>query len=197
MDFQTLFLSAYEVALSLVFGLLTVFIVIKLVERTFLEREEGKTSNLATSIFTGSTVLCVLLLVQSAVLPSVDAMRAMVLGHSAITASVVAISFGYFLAFYAISLMIGLAVIFLAIQIYMVATTDVDELAELRSNNVGVAVVLAAVLLGTTLFVRPPVERFIGSLVDYDALEAEPTVVPRAMPEAEDVMIAPTMKTAD
>jgi len=190
MDTQTLFVAGYEVALSLFFGLLTVFMAIRVLHATFLRDVDIREENLATSLFAGATVLCVLILVQASVLPSVDALRSMVLGHNQVTAGSVAVSLGYFLLFYTISLVLGIAVVLLATQIYMVATVKIDELAELKGNNLGVAVILCSVLVGTTLFVRAPVQRLLASLVDYDALERS-SVEPAPRPGPDEVYMVP------
>ena len=111
MDFQTIFFSSYEVAVSLIFGLLTVIITLKVLGRTFLRSADGDLQlrgNTAAGLVSAATVLSVLVLVHGSVLPSVDALRTMVLGEKEISFTVVAIAFGYFLVFYAISLVISL-----------------------------------------------------------------------------------------
>lgn len=177
MDLRTLFFASYELLISVVFGLITVYICIKVLSHTYLKSRQGNLllqGNTAASLFASVMIITVLILVQGSVLPSVDALRTMVLAGEGITFSVVMISFGYFLLFYVIALVISIAVIFLTTQIYLVATVNIDEMNEIRKNNVGVAILLSAVLLAMTLFIRTPVQRFIGSLVNYESLERIP-----------------------
>ncbi len=177
MDLRTLFFASYELLISVVFGLITVYICIKVLSHTYLKSKKGNLllqGNTAASLFASVMIITVLILVQGSVLPSVDALRTMVLGGEGITFSVVMISFGYFLLFYAIALVISIAIIFLTTQIYLVATVNIDEMNEIRQNNVGVAILLSAVLLAMTLFIRMPVQRFISSLVNYESLERIP-----------------------
>jgi uncharacterized membrane protein YjfL (UPF0719 family) len=175
MDFQAIFFASYETILSLIFGLVTVYISTRILNLTFLKSARNGSllleNNTAASIFAGMMIICILILVHSSVLPSVDALRTMVLGQNKITFSIVALSFGYFLLFYLIALVISLSFIWLTVQIYMVATVHVDEIKEIRKNNIAVAIILSSVLLGMTLFIRPPVNRFISSLVNYESLE--------------------------
>jgi hypothetical protein len=177
MDLRTVFFASYELLISVIFGLITVYICIKVLNKSYLRSKKGNLllqGNVAASIFAAVMIIVVLILVQGSVLPSVDALRTMVLAGEGITFSVVAISFGYFLLFYVIALVISIAVIFLTTQIYLVATVHIDEMNEIRQNNVGVAILLSAVLLAMTLFIRTPVQRFIGSLVNYESLERIP-----------------------
>lgn len=94
----------------------------------------------------------------------------MVAANHQLTALMVATSLGYFLAFYVISLVVSLTCLYLSIMIYIKATTKMDELEELRRNNLSVAVLMSAVVIGMALFIQSPVERLIGSLVNYEAI---------------------------
>ena len=51
------------------------------------------------------------------------------------------------------------------------ATLRLDEMKELRNQNMAVSVMMSMVVLGIALFVRPSLSRFIGSLVHYDSIE--------------------------
>lgn len=174
MDYQILFFSTYELIISLAFGLLTVFIVTRFINATMMkdQDETSLSSNTSTALFTAAMVLSVLILVRGSVLPSVDALRSMVLSGENITLTIVLTSFGYFLVFYLISLVGSILVIYATIQIHMAATHDVDEIREVKANNIAQALLLSGVLLGMTYFIHTPLSRFISSLVDYDSLES-------------------------
>ena len=192
MDYQHIFFSSYEIVLSLLFGLLTIFLSMKVLTLTFFKTENSDLlggSNLAASLFGGTLILSVLLLVHVCITPSVDTLRALVFAAESITPQTVGLAFGYFAIFYSVTLAISMTVIFLTMQIYMVATIHVDEIAELKRGNVAISVTMSVVVLGMSLFVREPVQRFIGSLVDYDNLpiaqqtiETEP-VIPTTAPQ--------------
>ena len=98
MDFHLVFFPSYELLISLIFGLLTVYIATRFINLVFLKAnddEERFKSNVSISLFTGGMIVCVLILVQGSVLPSVDALRTMVLGQEEISFSILAISFAY------------------------------------------------------------------------------------------------------
>ncbi len=199
MDIQTVFISSYEVLISLIFGLLTVFISIKVLNITFLKSKEGNLlikGNTAISLFAAVIIFCVLYLVHSSVLPSVNALRSMILGTHEITAKIIFISFGYFLAFFLVSLIISLVIIFLSTQIYLTATIHIDEMSEIKKDNVAVAILISAVLLGMTVFIKPAVQRFISSLVNYETLETIEVERPPLEIENKELLIYPKQKSS-
>lgn len=174
MDTKTLFFASYELLLSLIFALLTVYLAIKLLNLTFLRSRKTDLlieSNTAVAVFAGAMVISVLLLVKSSVMPSVETLRAMVLHQDQVSARMVFISLGFFALFYLAAALISVGILFLTVQMYMLATVHIDELAEVRKNNVPVAVFLSAVVIGVTLFIEPGVQRFIHAMVDWEYLE--------------------------
>jgi uncharacterized membrane protein YjfL (UPF0719 family) len=190
MDTQTLLFTGYELSLAVLFSLVTIYVVLKVLHYTFLRSKEKDLlveTNPAIALFAGTIVICSLMLVSTSVLPAVNALRTMVLSNGQFTWEMLGISLGYFLVFFALALILNLLVLFAAISIYMAVTVHVDELREIRANNVAVALMMASVMLGMTLFIRPPMERFIGGLVQYEALERF------SLPEeeAEDGMFVP------
>ena len=197
-DNQVIFFSTYELMISVVFGLRTVFIVRRFIRATLFKPEKPNEfmNNVSTNIVSGGLTVCVLILVQSSVLPSVDAPRTMVLGQEQLTFKIVAISFGYFLAFYALSIIISICVIYASMRIHMAATVDVDEIAEIRGDNIAQAILLTAIFVGVTLFLQEPVGRFIETLVDYDDLERIEAPVIQVPDVPEDMIIVPTRKAS-
>jgi len=174
MDFKTIFFALYETGLSVVFGLLTVFIVYKTLDKVVLRSStvnEIKKGNIAVALFYGVIIACVLLLVLPSILSSVNALRAMVLGSTKLKLKMVIISLGYFLAFYIISIVMSLVVILLTSCIYMKATRKIDEVQELRHNNIALSIMLSLIMLGLTIFIRPSVDRLIHSLVNYEMID--------------------------
>ena len=124
MDWQLIFFSTYELILSLTFGLLTIYIATRFINLVFLRMGKEAHANVSIALFTGGLIVCVMILVQGSVLPSVDALRTMVLGQEDISLEIVFISLGYFLAFYSMALVMSMFLIFTSIQIHMYATFD-------------------------------------------------------------------------
>lgn len=187
MDFRILFFATYETLLSIIFGLITIGVVTKILDKMFIHNDSRhalKDGNLAVGIVSGTIVLCALLLIHPSILPSIHALKVMLADQEAFQISMFLISFCYFLVFYSITTILSILVLFAGIFIYFKATRHVDEVAEIKNNNLAVAAMLSLVILGLTLFIKPSVERFVSSLVSYDMIEATFSGSP-AVPEGQ------------
>ncbi len=179
MDLRQLFFTSYETVLAVLFGLMTVFITVKVFDLILLRGDSEKTikgGNVALGIFGGAVVISVLLLVQTSIDPAVSSLQVLVTGTAEITVFMVLKSLGFFLLFYVISTAISMILLFLATNFYMLATTKVDEITEMKNGNIAVAVMLSCVILAMTLFIRPSVGRFLSSLVNYDVSNTDKQV---------------------
>lgn len=191
MDLRIIFLSSYEIILSIAFGLLTIYLVNKMLNWTLLKSNSGNalgSGNIAMGIFAGTLVVCILMFVQPSILASINTLQTMITGRETIDLNVVFISFGFFLFFYFITTVISLCVLFLAIWLYLKATINIDEIDEIKNNNIAVSIMLSLVVLGMTLFIQPSLNRFISSFVRYDYSVVEENV------PLESGEIAPPMK---
>jgi hypothetical protein len=176
MDYHLTLFAIYDVMLSLIFGLTTVYFSIKVINKVFLKIDvlsmirEG---NISIAIFEGALIVSTLLLVQNSVLPSVDALRTMVLANHGFTWTMLGISLLYFLLFYLISLTFSFLLIILTFYIFIKSTVEIDEVSEIKNNNTAVAILISLVILSTTLFIRPSLKNFNASLINYEALEKD------------------------
>ncbi len=174
MDWNTFFFASYEMIISVLFSLLTIFVTQLFLNKTLLNSKiEGSSyvNNVAVAIFAGTIIISVLILVNSSILPAVDTLRAMVLAAEKITWRMVGLSFLYFLFFFVITIFFSIIILYLAIRVYFFATRSLDELQELRHRNISVAIMMSMVVMGIALFVRPSLSRFISSLVHYEKFE--------------------------
>ena len=172
MNWNSFLFATYEVILAMVFSLLTVFLTKVVLNKTLLKKDlDGDYKNLAASIFGGTLILCILLLVSSSILPAVDSLHVMALAGKNLSGQMFLTSFGYFLLFFCISTFFSILFLFLALKVYLMSTRKLDEMEELKNNNTAVAVLMSIVLIGITLAVQPSLERFIFSLVNYDVNE--------------------------
>jgi hypothetical protein len=201
MDWNTFFFASYEMIISILFSLLTIFITQIFLNKTLLDKHETGSdyvTNLAVAIFAGTIIISVLILVNSSILPAVDTLRAMVLASEKISLRMVGVSLLYFLLFFAITLFFSIIILYLAIKVYFKATIGLDEMMELRNKNVAVSVIMSLVVLGIALFVRPSLSRFISSLVHYEKFEEmaikEKTGQPEDKENKEGEMIVPLKK---
>tara|TARA_Y100001970_G_scaffold161659_1_gene197650 strand:+ start:3948 stop:4538 length:591 start_codon:yes stop_codon:yes gene_type:complete len=181
MDLRIVFLASYEAILSITFGLLTIFLVNKILNITLLKTDTEDSllsGNIAMGVFAGTLVLCNLILVQPSILPSISTLQTMLVGKESISIELLLVSFGFFLFFYLVTTLLSIGVLLSAVWIYLQATVNIDEIKEIRKNNIAVSVMLSLVVLGMTLFIQPSVSRLIASFVRYEvSVDDENSVV--------------------
>ena len=191
MDIKIIFLATYEIILSIVFGLLTIFLVNKVFNHTLLKGDSENSlskGNVAMGIFAGTLVVCNLILVQPSILPSINTLQAMQIGKESFDLSLFFVSFGFFLIFYLVTTILSIGVLFAATALYLKATVNIDEIEEIKKNNIAVSIMLSLVVLGMTIFIQPSVGRFVQSFVRYDmSIESE-------IPELQQGEVAPPME---
>jgi hypothetical protein len=120
------------------------------------------------AIFAGVLVLCNLILVQPSILPSINTLQTMLTGKDSIDLGLMLVSFGFFVVFYFVTMLISFGVLLGATWIYLKVTIHLDEIKEIKANNIAVSIMLSLVVLGMTLFIQPSVNRFVASFVRYD-----------------------------
>lgn len=195
MNFELLILTTYQMTLALAFGLLTVFITLRIVNKSILKidfMDLVRQGNISLAIFEGVLIFCVLFLVETSILPAVDALRTMAITYQTYTLKMFVISFGYFLVFYAISLIFSYILIISAFYVFISATAKLDEVKEIKNNNIAVAILVSAVLLSVTLYIRPSLGNLVQSFVDYRSLEK-----PAMLEPTQDKDAPPPPKTID
>lgn len=175
MDTKLILFGTYELLLALIFGLLTIYIALQIVSKfkvgtSFSEAVRQK--NFAIALFQGTWVVCTLILVENSILPSVDALRTMVLTKDEFSIGMLGISMLYFIGFYILSIVFSYIMLAIVFQVFIRTTKNIDEVEEMKGNNMAASVLLSIVMLGATLFIHPAYDNFVGSLVNYNKLES-------------------------
>lgn len=171
MDLTTIILATYETVLSVVFGLLTIFLVTKTLNKSLLKSDSDNAlveGNVSIGLLAGTLIVCNLMLIQPSILPTINSLQAMIAGENGFTLNAFLISFGFFLVFYVITASIAIGVLFVTTWLYLKSTINIDEMEEINKNNIAVSVMLSLVIVGMTLFIKPSLDRFVSAFVNYD-----------------------------
>ena len=171
MDITTIILATYETVLSVVFGLLTIFLVTKTFNKTLLKTDSENalaSGNISIGLLAGTLIVCNLMLIQPSILPTINSLQAMTAGESGFTLNAFIVSFGFFLVFYILTASIAIGVLFAATWLYLKSTINIDEMKEINKNNIAVSIMLSLVIVGMTLFIKPSLDRFVSAFVNYD-----------------------------
>ena len=122
-------------------------------------------NNLAYNILIAGVMLAVGIIVSGVIQPILDAFR--ILSGTNISTTQLIFSFlGYGGLYILIAYVSALLVLFIGVTIYS-NMTSVSELKELKENNIGVAIVLSAIIITLSLMSNDGIILLIESLIPY------------------------------
>lgn len=156
-----------EIVLSLVTGFLVFFAsmrIFMLLTRKIDETEELKKNNTAVAVVLGAFVLALVLIVNSSVSPAMDTLKALFEQESP-AAGVVLVDILRIVAIYAAAMITAIVVLWLGIALYTGLTTKIDEMEELKKNNLAVGIVFAVFIFSAGYLTLEPVSTILGAFV--------------------------------
>jgi len=121
--------------------------------------------NLAYSIFMASVLFSVGYMVSGVIQPLLSLFRIMAASDNS-TGELIFSFLGSGAIYIASSYSAGVIVSLLGISIYT-GITPIDEFAEVKNNNVGVAIIVGTIIIVLTLLTRDGVNLLMESLVPY------------------------------
>ena len=138
-----------ELALSFGLGIAVAYVSFRLFARWTKgldEIGEIKGNHAASGIVLGAMLIASALVVRQAVFPAISTLQT-VLFAGGPSARGILVLLGWTLLYVLLAFLSTLLAILAAVRLFLGLTRDIDELAEIRANNVAVAIVLGSVIL--------------------------------------------------
>ena len=162
-----------QLLMSLIIGLLVAIVAFRAFTRMHREIDEMsalRENNVAMAIILASMVIGTGLVVVQALEPVVSTMQTTL--YNGITFMTGLAFLGLTFGFLLLALFIAIVGIGLATKVFLWLTDEIDELDEVKKNNVAVAITLASVILLMSMFLAQGSQTFLSSLVPYPAIES-------------------------
>lgn len=169
------FLATYELTLSLIFAMVTIWLATKFMNKFVLSKPIDwfiREKHAPGCVISGALIFSVLYLARGSVEHSTMALQTLMMAHRGIDIACIMISLLYFISFYIISFLAAFIFIFLVNKIYrrMMQEIDFDHHVEIQ-RNMALSAFLSIILIGVIVFVDKPFNHFLGSLVFYEYLD--------------------------
>jgi uncharacterized membrane protein YjfL (UPF0719 family) len=167
MNLDLILQGVIEVAVSLVTGFLVFFLSFKmfmLFTRKINEVEELNKNNIAVAIVMIAFIFGVMLIVNTAVSASMDTLEQLMAQGSPDAFSVF-LNIARIVVTYVISGLIALIVLWLSFVFFTLLTTKIDEMAEIKNNNIALAILLATFILSAALLTQQPIKTILDAFV--------------------------------
>ncbi|MFT6867944.1 MAG: uncharacterized membrane protein YjfL (UPF0719 family) [Cyclobacteriaceae bacterium] len=167
MNYNIALLALIEIFSAITIGIFILALTYKIVQFVGSKYYGIHQFNLAYSIFTASIIISVGLMVSGVVQPLISSFRLLNQGSDTFTLvyKFIGTGFMYITIAYVAAVLIGLISTFLYSKI-----TPIDEFEEIRNNNVGVAIIVSAILITLTLLTKSGVMLLIEAIVPYPQL---------------------------
>lgn len=168
-------LATYELILSLIFAMITIYLATKFMNKFVLSKPVEwfiTEKHLAGCLISAALIFSVLFLARGSVEHSTLALQSLLMSQREFNFKIISISLVYFAVFYVITFISAFVFIFIISKIYrkMMEEIDFDDQVEIK-KNVALSCFLSIILMGIIVFVDKPMNHFLGSLVFHEYLD--------------------------
>ena len=169
MDLILLITGIVQIFLSLLIAITLVYVPSRIFRKLISginETDELKNNNVAVAILNGSIVLALILVIKKSIDSAVTIFGNTLRNPDAVFSSYLQsalIMIGHIV----LGGIIAFAAIYLALQIFLKLTDDLDELQEIKGNNTAVGVLLGMIIVSMALLLQPGVGTILNSLIPF------------------------------
>lgn len=172
MDLSLLISGVLQLFLSLFIGVIFIYAGFKFFHKrikSINELEEIKKNNIAVAILNASIILALVIMIKNAVEPAITVFS-MALRNPDATFSSFFQTAGIMLVQIILGGFIAYVSIYLAISLYTHLTKDLDELGEIKKNNIAVSIVLGVVIISISLLMQQGIKSILDALIPFPSI---------------------------
>ena len=166
MNSQTLIFSLIEIGISILLGVLILYLSYKLIDKLIKDKFKIKNDNISYSIFVSSVLFSVAYLISGIKSPILNSIK-LLLDNPDYSGIIVLDGLKYSILFISIIIITIVVVIFLSIFLFTIMTKDIDEFKEIKNNNIAIAIITATLVISISLLVKESVYLLLESFVPY------------------------------
>jgi hypothetical protein len=166
MNTELFYYSIAEIGVSIIIGILLLFVTYKLIDRLVRRKYNIKLDNISFSIFSASILFSVAYLISGIKAPILNSLR-MISDNPEYDGSIIIDGFKYtFLFLFIVIITIGL-INFLSVKLFTIMTKNINEFEEISKNNIAVSILTATIIISISLLVKDSLYLLLDSFVPY------------------------------
>lgn len=172
MDLSLLLAGSIQLLLSLVIAIVFIYSGFRFFHKrikSINEIEELKKNNIAVAILNASIILALVIMVKNAIEPAITVFS-MTLRNPTTTFNSFLQMAGIMLVQIIVAGIIAYIAIYVAINLYMHLTKDIDELSEIKNNNIAVSIVLGIVIISISLIMQQGIKSILDALIPFPSV---------------------------
>ena len=165
-----LFISGLvQIALSLVIGVLFIYAASRVFRKMIKginETEELKNNNIAVAILNSAIIIALILVVSNSIESAITIFGNTLRNPDAVISTYLQTVL-IMLLHIIIAGLVAFSAIYIAMYFFMWLTKDLDELAEIKNNNIAVSLLLGIIIISIALLLQPGITTILDSLIPY------------------------------
>ena len=169
MDIILFITGIVQIFLSLIIAVTLVFFSSKIFRKLITginETEELKKNNVAVAILNGSIILALILVIKKSIESAVTIFGNTLRNPDTVFSNYLEsglIMIGHIM----LGGIIAFSAIYVALQIFIRLTKDLDELKEIKENNTAVGILLGIIIVSMALLLQPGLDAILNSLIPF------------------------------
>lgn len=169
MDLLIFLSGLLQVGLSLLLGVLFIYGAYRMFYRVIVKLDDVKTlesNNIAVAILNGSIILSLIVIIKNSINPAVTIFSNTLRSPNS-SASDYFVTAVLILLQIVVAGVIAFFSIYLAIKFFTWLTKDLNEIEEIKKNNIAVSIVMAFVVFSIALLLNSGIETLLDSLIPF------------------------------
>jgi hypothetical protein len=166
MNTELFYYSIAEIGISIIIGVLLLFVTYKLIDRLVRRKYNITLDNISFSIFSASILFSVAYLISGIKAPILNSLR-MISDNPEYDGSIVIDGFKYTFLFLLIVIITISLINFLSVKLFTIMTKNINEFEEISKNNIAVSILTATIIISISLLVKESLYLLLESFVPY------------------------------
>jgi len=169
MDFILLLIGIVQIAMSLLIGILLIYLASKVLQKLISgidEIDELKKNNIAVAILNGSITFSLILVVKNSVESAITIFSNTLRDPNAEFISFLETAL-IMLLHVLVAGIVAFTVISIALLIFVRLTKELNELGEIKKNNIAVSVLLGIIIISMAMLLQPGIITVLDSLIPF------------------------------
>ena len=169
MDLILFITGLVQIALSLVIGVLFIYAASRVFRKMIKginETEELKNNNIAVAILNSAIIIALILVVSNSIESAITIFGNTLRNPDAVISTYLQTVL-IMLLHIIIAGLVAFSAIYIAMYFFMWLTKDLDELAEIKNNNIAVSLLLGIIIISIALLLQPGITTILDSLIPY------------------------------
>jgi len=169
MDLILFITGILQILLSLLIGILFIYSVSKIFQKFthgIDDTDELKKNNIAVAIINSALVLALIIVVSSSIETSITIFSNTLRNPEAdfiIYLKTALLMFGHIV----LAGIVALGSIYIGLHIFMRLTKDLNELKEIKENNIAVSIYLSIIIIALALLLEPGIRTILDALIPF------------------------------